>query len=54
MLYLLDRLILKQIAFGENGKDVFCWERKKRILPGEIGYQGKLFINLIKDCKKQI
>jgi len=54
MLYLLDRLILKQIAVGENGKDVFLLGKKKRILSGEIGYQGKLFINLIKDCKKQI
>ena len=31
MLYPSDRQVLKQIAFRENGRDGFCWERKKNI-----------------------
>jgi len=31
MLYHSDKQVLKQIAFRENGRDGFCWERKKNI-----------------------
>jgi hypothetical protein len=31
MLYPSDKQVLKQIAFRENGRDGFCWERKKNI-----------------------
>jgi len=31
MLYPSDKQVLKQIAFRENGRDGFCWERKKNM-----------------------
>jgi len=53
MLYPLDREVLKQIAFRENGIDAFAGKGRK-ILPKEIAFYAKQSTKLLKGSKRQI